>query len=35
MADTVLKRSNQVEKEVEQRVMKYAEERDRKATHDE
>lgn len=31
MADTVLKKSNAQEKELEQRVLHYAEERDRKA----
>lgn len=35
MAETVLKKSNAQEKELERRVMQYAEERDRKAAQDE
>lgn len=35
MADTVLKKSNAAEKELERRVMHYAEERDRKAAEEE
>ena len=35
MADTVLKKSNAAEKEVEARVLHYAEERYKKQAHDE
>ncbi len=35
MADTVIKKNNAAEKEVEKRAMQYADERDRKAAQDE
>jgi len=35
MAETVLKKSNAAEKELERRVLQYAEERDKKAAQDE
>ena len=35
MADTVIKRNNQAEKEIERRVMQYADERDKKLAEDE